>query len=237
MKIEILYPEIGNLYGELANVRYLAACVPGAEVVRTSLRSEPAFLRGGVDLVYMGSMTERSQAIAVEALRPYKEKIEERIEAGQAFLITGNAMEIFGQYIENEDGTRIHCLGIFGCYAKRTMMDRFNGLYYGRMGELEIVGFKSQFSHTYGEPGAEPLIKTVRGYGMHSEGAPEGIRKNNFMATYLLGPLLVLNPPLLKYLIKLLGESVDELLYEEAAMVSYRQRLKEFKDPKTGFSY
>ena len=237
MRIEMLFPEICNLYGDLANIKYLAACVPGTEVIRTSLRKEPAFLHGKVDLIYMGPLTERGQEVALEALRPYRDRLEELIGEGQAFLITGNALELFGQYIENEDGSRIPCLGIFGCWSKRYMMDRFNGLYYGRMGEIEIVGFKSQFSHAYGETGAEPLFQTVRGHGMSAEGEPEGIRKGNFMATYLLGPLLLLNPPLVKYFIKLLGGSAEHLLCEEAAMASYEQRLSEFRDPKRGFTY
>ncbi len=68
------------------------------------------------------------------------------IDGGTAFLITGNALEIFGNFIEKEDGTRIEGLGIFDLYAKRQMMKRYNALYLGRFGEMEIVGFKSQFS-------------------------------------------------------------------------------------------
>ena len=43
MKIELLYPEIANLYGDLFNVEYLSRCC-GAEVVETSLKESPRFL-------------------------------------------------------------------------------------------------------------------------------------------------------------------------------------------------
>ena len=59
MKIEVLYPEICNLYGDLGNIRYLQKSCPELEVVETDLKSRPAFLDGGVDLVYVGSATER----------------------------------------------------------------------------------------------------------------------------------------------------------------------------------
>ena len=30
MKIEYLYPELGNLFGDSANIKYLRACLPEA---------------------------------------------------------------------------------------------------------------------------------------------------------------------------------------------------------------
>ena len=44
MTIEILYPEVCNLYGDLMNIEYLRRAVPEAEVVKTSLKTRPAFL-------------------------------------------------------------------------------------------------------------------------------------------------------------------------------------------------
>ena len=76
MKIEVLYPEICNLYGDLGNIRYLQKSRPELEVVETDLKSRPAFLDGGVDLVYVGSATERGLQLLVEALTPYLDEIE-----------------------------------------------------------------------------------------------------------------------------------------------------------------
>ena len=50
MKVEILFPEVGNLCGDLMNIRYLHQCCPELEVLETDLKSRPAFLEGGVDL-------------------------------------------------------------------------------------------------------------------------------------------------------------------------------------------
>ena len=45
MKIEILYPERCNLYGDLANMDYLRKCLPQAEFVETPLGETPQFAR------------------------------------------------------------------------------------------------------------------------------------------------------------------------------------------------
>ena len=42
MKVEILFPEVGNLCGDLMNIRYLRQCCPELEVVETDLKSRPA---------------------------------------------------------------------------------------------------------------------------------------------------------------------------------------------------
>ena len=200
MKVEVLFPEVCNLYGDLMNVEYLRRSAGGFDVIETSLKSEPYFASNDdVSLIYMGTMTESAQELVLKALRPYKERIESLIDAGKIFLITGNALEIFGEYIENEDGSRIECLGIFKTHAVRKMLERYNSLYVGKFAEdMDIVGFKSQFTHSYGE--FEGLFKTVRGDGLNPETKAEGIKKNNFFATYIIGPILVLNPPFTVFL-------------------------------------
>jgi len=236
MKIEILYPEICNLFGDLMNARYLARSCSDAEIIETGLKDSPAFLEGGVSLVYIGSTTERGQALAVSALMPHKDRIAQLIKGGQAFLVTGNAMELFGQYIENEDGSRIECLGLFDTYAKRVMMARYNSLYLGKFGDDTIIGFKSQFSHSYGE-GGDGLFDTVRGAGRNPDISKEGFRLGNFMATYILGPVVILNPPFAKYLLALIGADSETLAFEEAAYDVYNLRVKEFSEPDRGFIY
>lgn len=104
--VETLFPEIANLYGDHANIRYLKLCMPEAEYVEDSLSGEPYFAAHKPDMIYMGPMTERGQELIIEKLQPYRARIEELIGEGVLFLITGNAMEVFWDAIENEDGSR-----------------------------------------------------------------------------------------------------------------------------------
>lgn len=238
MIIEVLYPEVCDLYGELGNIRYLKKSCYQIEIVETGLNDEPMFATAVPDLIYMGSMTEKSQLIVLQRLRKYEERLRELIEKGARFLITGNALEIFGKKITDKDGTMIDCLGIIDTVASRDMMNRFNSLYLGSFEGMKIVGYKSQFSRSKWEPGAEVhgMFITERGPGLDNEIKEEGVRINNFMATYLIGPLLVLNPPFAGYLLKQCGVDAAPA-FEKEAMDAYETRVREFMEPDRGFYY
>ena len=102
MKIEVLFPEFGNLFGDSSNISYLRKCMPEAEIIETDINSKPAFVSQDVNLIYLGPSSERAQEIIIKKLKPYKEKIEELIENNTVFLFTGNSIEVLGKYIENE---------------------------------------------------------------------------------------------------------------------------------------
>ena len=239
MKLEILYPEVANLYGELANVSYLAASAPELEVVECGLNERPAFLdpKAGVDFVYFGTMSESGQLMALERLRPMRDDIVAALEAGLPFLATGNAHELFGSRIACASGEEIPCLDVLPYHAERDMKKRFNSLYVGTYGELEIVGFKSQFSHGYYDGEIDSLFMTTRGPGFNPDVVPEGVRWHNFMATYLIGPLFVLNPLFMKTLMAELGLGEVTPAYEKAALEAYERRLAEYHEPNRGFYY
>ena len=60
----------------------------------------------------------------------------------------------------------------------------------------------------------------------------EGIRINNFMATYVIGPLLILNPKFTKWLLKDIGVKKPKLAFEEEAMDAYEYRLNDYMQKK-----
>lgn len=241
MKVEVLYPEVANLYGEISNIKYLMDSCKELEAVGTSLNDEPLFVREKPALIYIGSMSEHYQKVIIEKLMPYRDRLWQLIEEGTPVLATGNAMEIFGNGILQEDGEMVECLAFFDTVAKQKMMNRHNSLYLGKFRdgseEFDIVGFKSQFTHSYSEHLPEPLFETTRGVGIDGTLKGEGIRYKNFMGTYVLGPLLILNPLFTKYLLRLIGADDDSLAFEDVAMDVYETRLKEFKEPERGFTY
>ena len=252
MKIEVLYPEICNLYGDLANIRYLKESIPDATIIETSLKSVPEFVSSKVDLIYMGTTTEDGIRLVVNALSPYKEKLKELTANGQLILLTGNAQDIFCIDIDsdrdcfmyktdstsdgqssNSSARHIDGLGIINAHVKYQMMNRHNSFFTGTFKEasesIDIVGFKSIFGFAYDEPSNDQkeLFSKVRGNGRNPETELEGYRINNLMATHLTGPLLVLNPLFTKYLMKKLGFS-GEPAHFESAMAAFNQRFKEF---------
>ena len=229
LKIEILFPEFCNLYGDISNMKYLKKCLPKANYIETAFDEEPAFLKEKVKFIYLGPMTENMQEKVIKKLMPYKERIEELINENVIFLITGNAIEIFGKYIENEDGSRIEGLGIFDIYAKRDMLHRHNSLFIGIYEGMEIVGFKSAFTLAYGNNEENYFARVEKGIGINRESKLEGVRKNNFIATYLIGPILILNPMFTKNLIEKMGIKDKKLAFEQDLINAYNQRISEFK--------
>ncbi len=237
--VEVLYPEICNLYGDLGNIRYIKSSVPDTRIIETSLNQTPHFSKNEADIIYMGAMTESSQLLVINALKQYKERICELIKKGTHFLITGNAPEIFGKGIHDKNGEYIEGLGIFDFYTKRDMMKRINSLYLGKFDDIDVVGYKSQFSTSYycDEKNTTSLFTTQRGIGFNKDTMLEGIKENNFWATYVIGPLLILNPLLTHRLLDEVGINNQPLSYEKECMEAYEQRLKEYSDPHTGIYY
>lgn len=228
MKIEILFPEMCNLFGDLKSMDYLSLCLPDAEFVRTSYMSEPLFATETPSLIYMGPMTESAQEKVIQKLLPYKDRIVELIDNGALFLFTGNAVEVLGKYIENDDNTKINALDIFPFYAKRKMMNRHNSNFIGTFEDETIIGFKSQFSMAYPTEDIPALMSTQKGVGLNENSKQEGIRKNFFFATYILGPMLILNPAFTKKLIGFMGVQNPTLAFEDDVFSAYKAFLNDF---------
>lgn len=235
MKIEILYSEICNLYGDLANISYIASS-NNIEVVHTSLKDKPRFISEDIAMVYMGTTSESGQLLARDALKPYTKELKQRIVDNKVILFTGNAIEILCDYIE-VDNEKIEMLGLYHLYAIRRMNKRYNSLWLGQYENIKLVGFKSQFSHLYGDNSKNYLFKTIRGDGINTESKLEGFKDNNLYATYVIGPLLVLNPDFTKFILKQMGISNPKLRCEEIAYESYKQRLSDFEEPKRNYRY
>ena len=228
MTIEVLYPELANLYGDRGNMAYFRRCVD-AKVVETALPDQPYFAGNDVDMVYIGSMMESSWAKALEALRPYKERLAELAERDTVMLLTGNAMELLCKEVQTETGETLPALGLVDLTAKRFLPKRANSLFLGKLEDMDIVGFMSRFSHLYGLEADQALFTVQRGLGSCPDSGCEGYRFHNVMGTYLLGPVLVLNPDLCLYVQKLLGVAEPKLAFEDYVRKAYDVRLAEFQ--------
>lgn len=229
MKIEVLYPEICCLFGDKANMRYFEMCLPDAEFVKTPVSEMPHFLTEDVDMVYFGSCSESNQERILSRLKGHEQRIKELIDKGVVFLMTGNTFEIMGEYIKKTDGEKIEGLGIFDFYAERTIPKRYNSLFLGKYGDMEIVGYTSRFSHCYGIKNEDNFLTVTKGYGSTVDAKTEGINRNNLFGTYLLGPFLIQNPMFTEHLMKKLGVENPQLAFKEDIMKAYHVRLKEFK--------
>ena len=218
--IEILFEEICNLYGDQGNVNYLEQNFNN--IIKTSYIEEPYFVKNDVKMIYLGPMSEKNKIKVLNKLKQYKERIKELIDNNVIFLFTGNAFEILGKTIKTNDNNIIEGLNLLDVETVENEENRYNSLYLGKFNDIEIVGYKSQSSNSI--INEKPLFETIR---EENNSKYEGLRKNNFFGTNLLGPILILNPYFTKYLFKLLNK--DSILYEEELVDAYNKRLQEYK--------
>lgn len=217
MVIEVLYPEYNNLYGDRGNAEYLKKKLTLAgydvEIIETALFDEPAFVNNKVDFLLISPCQEKHQLVEIEQLKNYKDAIKKRIDNGGIILATGNAFELFGEYIENDKGEKTECLGFYPYYAKQFLKLRYNDCSVGEFDGMQIVGFKNLLSHSYGE-NPKPFLRMKKGAGMNPDCKIEGVHDNNLFATYHTGPILPLNPQFTDYLIKLADENYVSVTLE-----------------------
>ena len=231
--IEFIFPEYTNIYGESYNMEYMRRCTPEINIVETHPGDVPLFAKGEADMVYMGCMTEEKQEKAIKLLMPYRDALIEAIRKGVIFLVTGNALEIFGTAIEgdevmSDDKIHIQGLSIFDYKAVRHMKEmRHNSQYIGTFDGMTLLGHRSQYSFAYG--GFDDyFIDIEKGIGMNPDTKREGVHVKNFFATYSLGPCFIMNPHFLKYILRLLGLD-DTIPFEKEAMEAYNYRLNELR--------
>lgn len=235
MVIEILFQEVCGLYGDSQNPTYLQATLPDAEFIYTKLTDTPYFVNNDPDIIYIGCMSESIQRRVITKLLPYRDRINQLIDAGVPILATGNAGEIFTKSIEYvTENITTEALGIFDLTVRTDLFKRHNSMVLGQLDDIQIVGFRSQFSFAYGDNTKNYFVKCIRGIGISPDSKLEGMRKNNLICTNLLGPILPLNPLFCEYLLRLAGCN-SSAAYRNSAMTAYEQRLKEFNDPKVKF--
>ena len=103
MKIEILFPEICNLFGDMGNMKYLKKCLTNAEFISTAFGDKPLFADEQPNLIYLAPSNEKNQELIIKALLPYRDRLKELIDNGTPMLFTGNSGEILFKEIENYD--------------------------------------------------------------------------------------------------------------------------------------
>lgn len=212
MKIAYLYYDFLNLYGESGNIKIISNVLKQNkikhEILYLSLDDELDF--NSYDLVYIASGTEDNQKIALKHLSKYKKDIKKYIDDNKFMLVTGNSVDLFGQSIDDYKG-----LGIFDYTVKQEKRKMEEVYIDGNIIKNKILGFVNNNSY----------ISEIK-YPLFDN---EGIKYNNFYATYVLGPILVRNPEFLKYFLnELTGKKLKYDLKIETK--AYNEFIKNFKE-------
>lgn len=220
IKIAHLYYDLMNYYGEQGNVLALKTAIEYAgfkvNVKTLSVDDEIDFEK--YDIFYMGMGTKRNQEIVRKDILKYKDKIGNVIDK-KMFIMTGNSYELFGKKIDDKK-----CLGIFNFESKTT--DRIVGeqVFKSDIVKETIIGFQNRFSSNNIKD--DYLFEVIKGTGNDPESKVEGIHKNNFFGTYLLGPILIRNPYFKDALLKYIG--IDKVNTKLVDYKAYHEYLKNF---------
>lgn len=235
--IEVLFPDFGTQAGDNGNVMYLQACLPDAEFVTDAPGERPYFADYLPSLIVMGGMSERQQEMAIDSLMPYRDRLIGLVDAGVPMLFTGSAPDILAKRIENPDGSGIDALRVLDCVVSRDMPKRYHDVVLGTFEPgggtppITVVGYKIQFTQVYGNNSEGSFLVDEVGFGLNERTRLEGYRKNNLIATWLIGPLLPFNPDFTRWLLDLMGRPDAPLAFEEQARSSYEWRLMEHRRP------
>lgn len=242
-KVEILYPEYGNQGGDNGNYLYAEACLPKESIVHTMHGDKPYFVDHTPSGILLGGMTEAQQEFVLERLMPYKDRLAELADAGVPMIFSGNAADLLGQAIINPDGSRIEGLGLFAYTTTRYMPRRFHDVQVGSFSpgngekDFDVVGFKMQFTLTEGDNSSSYFIKNSTGFGINKKSKLEGFRRGNCIATWIIGPLLPLNPYLMRWFLDAMGEQETPLAFEEEAVAAYEKHRREMVYPGMHLHY
>lgn len=228
--IEVLYSELGNMYGEVYNPMFLEKSTDKIKLIYTKLNEEPYFVKHKVDMIYISNIRDLKMYDVIDKLKLYKDRIKQMIEENIIFLLTGNALEMFGAYIY-ENGKKTEALNIFDYYVEKDFNIKYASWVKGKFKNIEIIGHRNQFSKCFNIK--HRFIDVINGTGSDINSNIEGIHYKNFYATYLLGPFLIMNPLFAKYLLKLLG--IKDMKYEKCAMEAYKKRMDYFHKDNARF--
>lgn len=211
MKINIchLYPKLLNLYGDKGNIQTLYHRIKnrGIDVFVTELNENDKIDFDSIDILYIGSGSEKEQAMVLNLLKPYTNELSNYIESSKVLLGICSGYEILGNCYETKNG-KIPSLGILPYSMKyKDVRQTTNVILNCDMINSTVVGFENHTNFL------TDCTLPCFGKYVYPEGGKitsEGVVYKNTILTHLHGPLLPKNPELSDYIIYKAIKSKDE---------------------------
>ena len=208
-----LFPREMSTYGDRGNVLCLQKRLEWRGFSVQLHEHHPGdTLPKSTDLIFMGGGQDSGQRIIQRSMAALAPWVREHAESATPALMICGAYQLLGEYFLTQGGDQIEGVGLFDAYTEAAS-DRLIGNIQVHTNEFgNLIGFENHSGRTFLRDTHQALGKTKRGMGNNGSDKTEGIRYQNFIGTYLHGPILPKNPFLADWLIaQSLGISHTEL--------------------------
>ncbi len=211
MKLVIawLYPNLMNTYGDRGNIICLKKRCEWRNIQTEIKELNIGFdkkLLDQADILFMGGAQDKQQRIVEKDLRNKRNNLVEILKNNTPGLFICGAYQLFGNYYKDSSGLTIKGLEILNIHTESNRHKRMIGNILIKTdfnsGNKMIIGFENHGGETYLEKNVKPFGKVIKGYGNNGVDKYEGVLYNNWIFTYMHGPLLPKNPEIADFLIK-----------------------------------
>ncbi len=209
-KIAWMYYDLLELYGDKGNLRVIEYILNKNQIeyqIDKITINEVDKDISNYDFVFLGGGSDQNQLIIEEDLKLRKKQFKNVLENNGFILTICGGYQFFGEYYLDAHNNKMEGLGIFDYYtqagSKRCIGNIKEITNFELDGKkMEIVGFENHSGETKNIKPEDSFSKIIKGHGNEYGGQYEGFKTNNFIGTYVHGPLLPKNPLLAKYIIQ-----------------------------------
>lgn len=198
-----LYPKDMNIYGDSGNVLTIRRRLElyGYEPVIHQYNQGDDW-PNHVDLILGGGGQDTGQKKIIDDLYRRANLLRALAVEGTPMLMICGMYQLFGEYFETVDGTRLDGIGIIGAYTVGQDERMIGNLVEHSEQFGDVIGYENHSGQTFLRPGVKPLgTVDADGRGNNGKDHTEGARVHNVIGTYMHGSLLPKNPAISDFLI------------------------------------
>ena len=199
-----LYPKDMNIYGDSGNVLTVArrlALYGYAPRIHEINQGDPR--PEHVDMILGGGGQDTGQKKIIGDFFMRADLLRSLAADGMPMLMICGLYQLFGEYFETVDGSRLDGIGVIGAYTVGREVRMIGNLTETSDDFGKIVGYENHSGQTFLREGVQPLGHVeADGTGNNGEDHTEGARVNNVIGTYMHGSLLPKNPAIADFLIR-----------------------------------
>lgn len=241
LKLAWLFPSTLYLHGERGNILAFerVAKMLDQDLKVDYIGLDDEFNPLDYDIIYCSAGETVRASSVVDRLSNVNSELNEFIDQGKPFIVTGNSVGFFGNVIHRKDND-VQGLSIIDIEATENPAvygdDILFKVKYNNK-DLDIIGQQIQMNDLE-NISAQTFGDLIYGYGNSKDSLNEGFIRKNSIFTNTLGPMFALNPWLTKEVIKVAldNKNIDYLDKELDFTLEEKSRLSKveyIKNKKT----